>query len=145
MQRVGSILKRFVTDYGLEAGLPLNKIKNQWAHIAGETLAYHTYPDIIKDRTIFIVVDTPQWMHHVSFYKLEILEKLKPYKINKVRFKLGKVNRYPVKQREGHTVYKVTDNESQFIENIIKDIKDVELRDKFRMLFLKGFGYKRKT
>jgi len=140
MQRVGGILKGFVKDYGLETGLTLVRIKDQWTNLVGLTIALHTSPDIVKGKTIFILVDTPQWMHHLSFYKQEILEKLKDYKIENIRFKLGRIpERADVKQ-EIPTI-SLSDEDFRYIEDTIKDIRDDELKEKFRKLLRKIFVY----
>jgi len=139
MYPLTSILNKFIKDYGLEAGLTLNKIRNQWAGLVGHTIAMHTSPDIIKGNTIFIAVDTPQWMHHLSFYKQEICEKLKPYKITEVRFKLGKLPAGDSSQKREDAGRKadnvsLTEEDSRFIENTLRSIKDNELKEKFRVL-----------
>lgn len=145
MQHVGSILKKFVNDYGLEAGLTLTTIKNQWGALVGQTLAAHTSPDLIKGKTIFITVDTPQWMHHLSFYRQEILEKLKNYKIDKVRFKLGRVDENPATEYEKTSHCELSEEDSRYIENTIRSLKDNELREKFRILLSDTLSHKKKN
>jgi len=142
MQRVGGILKKFIKDYGLETGLTLVRIKGEWTNLVGLTIASHTSPDIVKGKTIFILVDTPQWMHHLSFYKQEILEKLKGYEIENIRFKLGRIpERTDVKH--DMPVLPLNDKDSRYIEDAIKDIRDDELKEKFRKLLKKMFVYNR--
>ncbi|MCK5426532.1 MAG: DUF721 domain-containing protein [Thermodesulfovibrionia bacterium] len=145
MQRVGTILKKFVGDYGLETGLSLVKIKKQWTKLVGQTLASHTFPDIIKGKTIFITVDTPQWMHHVSFHGHEIAEKLKSYNIEKVRFKLGKICANPGCESARSDIYKLSDEDTRYIEDTVKGIKSDELKEKFRLLLTHALGHKKRT
>ncbi len=148
MQRAGSILKKFIRDYGLEAGLTISIIKNQWVNLVGKTIAVHTFPDIMKGNTVFIVVDTPQWMHHLSFYRQDICEKLKPYKVREVRFRLGKL---PLedsfrKKADIRTVINslpLTDEDSRYIENTIRSLKDKELQQRFRQLLANALTKKR--
>ena len=134
MQRVGGILKRFVKDYGLETGLHLAGIKTQWQKLVGQTLAAHTSPDIIKGKTIFINVDTPQWMHHLSFYKQEMLEKLKNYGIENVRLKLGRLNESCADEIKTSNAYQLTEEDAKYIEDTIQNLKNDELKEKFRRL-----------
>ena len=134
MQRVGGVLKRFVKDYGLETGLHLAGIKTQWQKLVGQTLAAHTSPDIIKGKTIFINVDTPQWMHHLSFYKQEMLEKLKNYGIENIRLKLGRLDEYSVNEFKTANVYHLTEEDAKYIEDTIQNLKNDELKEKFRKL-----------
>jgi hypothetical protein len=144
MQRVGSILKKFVNDYGLERGLTLTAIKNQWSILVGQTLAAHTSPDVIKGKTIFITVDTPQWMHHLSFYSQEILEKLKQYKIDKVRFRLGRLTESLNEELKVANPPQLTEEDSRYIENTIRSLKDDELKEKFRILLSDALRHKKR-
>jgi hypothetical protein len=143
MQRLDGILKRFVHDYGLEGGLTLHEIKKQWADIIGHPLAAHTFPYSLKNRTIIIGVDTPQWMHHVSFYKHEILGRLRPYEVTAVRFKLYREPKDTGKRRETRKARQLTDNDYQFIEHAIKDMKSDTLRRKLRSLLSNAMKYKK--
>ncbi len=149
MQRAGNILKKFTKEYGLEGGLTLQAIKNQWEHLVGQTIALHTSPDIIKGKILTLVVDTPQWMHHLSFYKQDICEKLKPYKVTEIRFKLGRLpvedsfrKRVDIKQEINNI--SLTEEDSRYIENTLRSIKDNELKERFRMLLTNALKHKRK-
>ncbi len=144
MQRVGGILKNFVKDYGLATGLNLSAIKKQWINLMGQTLAAHTSPDIIKGKTIFIIVDTPQWMHHLSFYKQEILEKLKHYKIENVRFKLGRVDADSATESGAADTRRLTGEDSEYIEDTIQNLKDAALKEKFRILLSDALRHERR-
>lgn len=144
MQRIGNIIKGFIKDYSLEGGLTFQKLKNQWPNLVGQTIASHALPDIIKGKTIFITVDTPQWMHHLNFYKQEILEKLKDYKIENVRFKIGKLpERIDTKQEINS--FSLNAEDFKYIEDTIKDIRDEELKERFRKLLKKMFAYNRRV
>ena len=148
MQRAGNILKKFIKTLGLEAGVTLSEIRNHWIKIVGETIATHTSPDIIKGKTIFITVDTPQWMHHLSFFKHEIIEKLKPYRVAEIRFKLGKLSdedsfreRTGIKQQSKNIP--LTEEDLLYIENTVKSIKDDDLKERLRTLLKNALKTKR--
>lgn len=139
MQRAGSILKKFLHNYGLETGLTLATIKNQWLKLVGQTIAIHTSPDLIKGNTLFINVDTPQWMHHLSFFKQDLCHKLKPYKITEVRFKLGKLPvgdsfRKAVNISKEVNSVSLSEEDLRYIENTVRSVKDDGLKEKFRVL-----------
>lgn len=143
MHRVGGILKRFISEYGLESGLTLEKIRNHWLKLVGQTIAEHTSPDSIKGETIFIVVDTPQWMHHLSFYKDEIIEKLMSYNINDVRFRLGRLPEETNFQAEKNNIL-LSEEDSQYIKNAVSGLKDDELREKMRLLLTSALTNRKK-
>lgn len=133
MQPLSNILKKFVKDYGLDSGITLNIIKNQWIKLVGQNIALHTSPDLIKGNTLFINVDTPQWMHHLSFFKQDICQKLNPYRITEVRFKLGKLPESANISKEINSV-SLSEEDLRYIENTVRSIKDDELKERFRVL-----------
>ncbi len=137
MQSLNNILKKFIKELGLESGLTLQAIKNQWEHLVGQTIALHTSPDTIKGKILTLVVDTPQWMHHLSFYKQEIVEKLDRYNINEVRFRLGKLPTIIKKEREGTSnIECLKEEDKMYIKDTISVIKDEELKKRVKTLLI---------
>ena len=134
MQPLDKILRKFIKDYGLETGLTLTAIRKQWEKLVGQAIASHTCPEEIKGKTIFVTVDTPQWMHHLGFFKQEMCEKLKPYKVTEVRFKLGRLLKTEDSGEDIKKSILLTEEDSQYIENTLECIKDSELKEKFRVL-----------
>lgn len=133
MHSFNTVLNKFVKDFGLEGGAALTDLQKQWANIAGQTIASHTSPFTIKNSVLTLTVDTPQWMHHLSFVKEEILGKLEKFNISEVRFRLGKL------PAPAHTVIDncermLTDDDKRYIENTLRRIKDKELKKSFRRL-----------
>jgi hypothetical protein len=139
MQHLRKILGQFVKDFGIEGGAALSVIKRQWKDIAGPAVAAHTFPDIIKGGILTIIVDTPQWMHHLSFFKGDISEKLRTFNVNvqDVRFRLG---RLPEKtwSYAGTENVKLTADDARFIENTLRHVKDEDLRKTFEKLIAHG-------
>jgi hypothetical protein len=109
----------------------------------GETVASHTSPDTAKNGILTVLVDSPQWMHHLSFYKEEMTGKLKGFGISEVRFRIGKVTAGGRKRHEtpGSAL---SDDDQRFIENTLKGIRDEELRSRFRRLITHGLTRGRK-
>jgi hypothetical protein len=133
MHSLNTVLKKFVKDFGLEGGAALTNLRKQWATIAGQTIASHTSPFTIRSSVLTLTVDTPQWMHHLSFVKEEMLDKLGKFNISEVRFRLGKL------PAPAHTVTDncermLTADDKRFIENTLRSIKDKELKKSFRRL-----------
>jgi hypothetical protein len=139
MEPLRKILGQFTKDIGIESASVLNAIRRKWADIVGPAIAAHTFPDTISSKALTIIVDTPQWMHHLSFYKEEISEKLRFCNMQGVRFKLG---RLPEKtdiplSKEGAVL---SDEDLRFLENTIGNIKDEELKETFRKLIVHGLS-----
>ncbi len=137
MQSLQNILRKFLKDFNLEDGIVINSVRSQWINIVGQTIATHTFPDIIKGKVLTLIVDTPQWLHHLSFYKEEIAEKLAHYNIADIRLRQG---RLPERTKKGdkRENIKLTDDELRYIENTVKSIKDEELKERFRLLITHG-------
>lgn len=143
MQPLRNILGKFVKEFGLEGGVVLNTLRSQWVDIVGQTIALHTSPDIIKAKILTLIVDTPQWMHHLSFFKEEISEKLKPYKVDGIRFRLGKLPE-TVEEIRNKGEITLSDEDLRYIENTVKNITDEELKGKFRILIRHGLAGRKK-
>lgn len=137
MESLNNILKKFIKEFGLESGLTLNTIKSQWVNIVGQTIAAHTFPDTIKGKILILIVDTPQWMHHLSFYKEEISKKLKPYNVTGVRFRLGRLPEKTNGRQEENNLT-LTEEDLRYIENTLRNIRDEELKEKLRSLLTHG-------
>lgn len=142
MYPLNSILKKFTRDLGLEGSAALKTIRDRWNDLVGPTIATHASPDIIRGKTLTIVVDTPQWMHHLGFYREEILHKLEAYGVREIRFRLGRPSSHDTTGQ--YKELPLTDEDSRYIEESIKIIKDQELREKFRTLFIHGLTRSRK-
>ncbi len=137
MHSLHNILRKFVKDFGLEGGVVINAVRRQWTNLVGQAVAAHTFPDTIRGKILILIVDTPQWMHHLSFYKEEISLKLKPFDINGIRFRLGRLpeeNRTPLMEENTG----LTDEDLRYIENTLKNVKDDELKEKFKTLIIHG-------
>lgn len=137
MHSLNGLLKKYFKESGIENGLLVNKLKKKWPELVGKTIAAHTSPDEIKDRQLTIAVDTPQWMHHLGFFKAELSEKLKPYDLTDIRFKLGRlpkaeISKPPLNKPE------LSNDDSAYIENTLKDIDDPELKEKLKKLLTHG-------
>jgi hypothetical protein len=137
MHSLHTILSKLIKDYGLEGGIVLRAIHKQWKDIVGHAIASHTSPLELKSKLLTINVDSPQWMHHLGFFKEEMLDKLKSYKIEQIRFKLGKVTAQ-THEETSSLERNLSDDDLRYIENTLKDVKDTELRETFRKLIVHG-------
>ncbi len=137
MQPLRRILGEFINDFGIESGIILNAVRSKWADIVGPPIAVHTFPDTIRGKVLTIIVDTPQWMHHLGFFKEDILEKLKSYKIDEIRFRLGRLPEKIDKQAVEENI-ELSDEDLRYLENTLKNIEDEELKETFKKLIIHG-------
>ena len=76
-------------------------------------------------------------MHHLSFYKETILEKLGQYEITAVRFRVGRLSR-KAEVREMTEDSVLAEEDARYMENTLKHLKDEDLKEKFRTLITHG-------
>ncbi|MBI5740021.1 MAG: DUF721 domain-containing protein [Nitrospirae bacterium] len=137
MQSFQNILRTFVKSYGLESGVSLNALRNKWTDIVGRPVSSHTCPDMIKGNVLTVIVDTPQWMHHLSFFKEEIISRLSQYNVAEVRFRIGRLPEETKDVQKGGNAA-LSEDDTRYIENTLMGLKDEELREKFRTLIAHG-------
>ncbi len=137
MQPLNKVLDKLIKDVGIEGGVAIAAVRRQWNSIVGDAIASHTCPDTVKGKVLTIIVDTPQWMHHLSFFKGEISEKLDRFDIRDVRFRIG---RLPVtKNNNSPEIAKdLSESEMRYLDNTVRTIKDKDLQEKLRKLISHG-------
>ncbi|MDH4027339.1 MAG: DUF721 domain-containing protein [Nitrospirota bacterium] len=145
MQPIDDVLRKCIKSLGLGSGAVFKAVCNQWPKIVGEAVAAHTFPDMIKGGTLTIIVDSPQWMHHLGFYKAEIAGKLERYDIKEIRFRSGKLPPKKAAQAHEEAAVELSDEDRTFIENTVRNIEDAELRNTFRTLIAHGLSKGRKA
>ncbi len=137
MQSLQGLLKKFAKDFKLEDGVVITALRNKWTDLVGETIAVHTFPDMIKGRQLTLIVDSPQWRHHLDFLKNDICEKIERYGIDKLKFRIGKIPESRGKLSKAVEA-EFTEDDLRYIENTIKNVKDEELKETFRKLIAHG-------
>jgi hypothetical protein len=144
MEPIGTIFNRIVRDIGLENARKINVIRKKWAELVGEVISNHAYPETLKGDMLILTVESPQWMHHLTFYKDEIITRLNTLGIKRVNFRLGKL---PVYTNTTTKVKEIplTENDKEYVNDILKDIKDDELRERLKRLLLHGLTRGKKS
>lgn len=137
MKSFGTIFNKIARDIGLESGRKINSIRKQWHNLVGETIAIHAYPETIRGDMLVLAVETPQWMHHLTFYKEEITLKLNAFGIKRVNFRLGKL---PDSCNTAHNDKEVllTEDDRRYLNDTLKDINDKELKEGLKKLLIHG-------
>ena len=74
-QDISEILKELRATTDLGQRLEEAEIWEHWQEIAGPELAPHAAPVLIREGTLVIVVDSPVWMHKITYKKPEIIDK----------------------------------------------------------------------
>lgn len=139
MQHLNTILRQLAKEYGIEGGEALNSLRRRWFSLVGKAVAAHTFPEALKNRVLTVVVDTPQWMHHLSFFKQDISDRIASPEVREIRFRIGRIKQKAGEQ-PGTDSVKLSDRDMRYIEGIVQDIPDEDLRLKFRSLMMHGLA-----
>jgi len=130
MQRAGTLLKALVRDLGLEDGVRLAQLQSEWHSIFRKPLSDHMFPSFLSGNELILSVDSPVWMQELKYYVADIVKTLAPYRIEKVRFKLGRVRNRP-SQGAGKIetpVANLSPQERTFIEETVARVQDESLK-----------------
>ncbi|MEK6527225.1 MAG: DUF721 domain-containing protein [Nitrospirota bacterium] len=73
---VASILKRVVHRHGIETKLFEHSLHRRWPEIAGDQIAAHTRPDLIRFKKLFLIAENSVWLHQLTFLKPTLIEKI---------------------------------------------------------------------
>jgi hypothetical protein len=144
MYSLNALLKKYFKESGLESGLIVNRINKEWSKIVGNTIAAHTSPESVKGKLLVITVDTPQWLHHLGFYKDEISEKLKQFGLTEIKFRLGKTSKI-IHDAPQQIRPELSEDDIYYIEKTLKGIHDPELREKLEKLITHGLREEKKN
>lgn len=114
------------------------KIRSRWAEIAGEVLASHTEPVLIKSSKLHVLCDSPAWAQQVCLLAGNIVERVKGVvglKLSGVEASFGKPGRpRPQRPPEPRTApFKVEIDPSD-----IEKVRDPKLADLLRQLARAG-------
>ena len=73
---VNSILNKMVQTSGLGKQLAYAEIWTRWPEVAGPHLFEHGRPKTVKDGTLYIVAESPVWMHRFAFHKWTLIQRI---------------------------------------------------------------------
>ena len=90
---ISSVISNLSKSLGFETRMIELSVQKRWHEIMGENIANHTRPGEIRYKKLYINVDNPLWMHHLLFFKEEMLKKVNDLigreVVSEIRFKLG--------------------------------------------------------
>ncbi|HTR44183.1 MAG TPA: DUF721 domain-containing protein [Thermodesulfovibrionales bacterium] len=146
MKRIGSLISPLVKSLGIEGALRLEGIRGEWAVLFGEPLSLHMSPVSLRNDELLIAVDSPVWLQQISFYRKDIIEKLRPFHVAEVRFRLGKIRQtkdFREKPASPPAKKALDKNTLRFIEQTLSGIEDDALRKSIGDLMERAFSQER--
>jgi len=79
-----------------KGGSPDNQIQEQWPDLAGKGIAKHTKPYALKNRILFVRVDSATWAHELTSRHRAVLlkrlhDKFGDKTVEKIYFRTGEI------------------------------------------------------
>ncbi|MDA8168529.1 MAG: DUF721 domain-containing protein [Nitrospiraceae bacterium] len=140
MRRIDKGLSGIVKELGLEDAIKLRSIREKWAGLLGQPLVNHIRPQSLQESVLSIQADSPLWLSQVSFFKQDILSRLRPFGVKDIKFRAGPVpedkKRDGIKEKAPRR--QLTTAEREFIEASILPIRDEGLRKQARRIMEKA-------
>lgn len=144
MEKAGSLLGPVVKRLGIESGVRLSHIKNDWHTLFDKPLSLHMSPSRLTEGELLLNVDSPVWVQQLNFYKREITARLSRYGVREIRFRIGKVSPLKSGQEGGQTLSELSGEDARFIEQLVDTITDDDLKSALRSAAEKSLRTKKK-
>lgn len=144
MNKAETVLGPMLKQLGIENGVRLQRIRNDWPDIFEKSISTHMFPAALKEGELLLHVESPAWMQQLTYYKKEIIRKLSSYAITGVRFRLGSITKKK-EEREAHKpVRSLSSEEISFAASVVAEIRNEELKDSIRKAIEKSLIADRK-
>jgi len=91
MEKARDVLGRVLKTHDISRADALGRLVNSWPSLVGSSIAAHTLPVDLRNKVLFLSVDSPVWMQQLSFLKSDLLEKMHGRGIDDIILRLGRV------------------------------------------------------
>ena len=132
MKKTGAVLGPLLRNLGLESGVRLARIRNDWYEIFDEQITSHLFPVSFSDRELLLHVTSPIWMQQCSYYKSEIIKKLSAYDVQDIRFRLGRIPQKKKAISPPRKTSELTPENRFFISELLSDVSDESLKESIK-------------
>ena len=149
IEKLSSLLNKTLASHGLTTRLKEYRVVGRWEKIVGKVIARHAQPSSLRGKKLSVVVDSSAWMQQLSLLKPELLEKLNQGlgagSLHEITLKMGTVA--PAERPEvGRASPAALDKDAiKKIEEYIRGLKDLDVREGLRRLIEKDLLNKRKA
>ena len=75
-QSLGSAIKEFLTAYRLDEKYDQTRLIHSWEKVAGRMIAMHTTDLYIKNRILFVSIDSPGLRSELNYSREKIVKSL---------------------------------------------------------------------
>lgn len=132
VEKAAHVLSPLIKKLGLTAGVRLGRIRSEWNILFGPTLSAHMWPSRLTESELIVNIDQPIWIQQLTFHKKQIVEKLTPYGVKDVRFRIGRIRRLATPGPMVREPAELSAEDTAFVETLVSAIGDEKLRDVIR-------------
>lgn len=127
MEKTDSLLAPVLKRLGIEDGVRLARIQAAWEDIFDRPLSQHISPARYAGGELLINVESPPWLQQLTYCKRDVVNKLGPFGVREVRFRIGRIYR---RERQGEAIPATTlsAEDRRFIEELIEGVADDAIR-----------------
>ncbi len=79
IESVDNLLIKLIKKRKWEGNFSLRKLQNEWADIVHKNISNHSNPTFIKNKKLYIDVDSPIWSNELTFLKDKVIERINGY------------------------------------------------------------------
>jgi len=144
MKKAETVLGPMLKQLGIENGVRLERIRNDWPDIFEKSISPHMFPATLNEGELLLHVESPSWMQQLTYYKKEIIQKLSSYAITDVRFRLGRITNRKKKQEVQKPKRALSSEEVSFAASVVADIMNQALKESIRKAIEKSLVADRK-
>lgn len=147
MDEIKSMLDHTLKKLGLKTRVLEYKVMELWEDVVGDTISGHASVYELHRGVLFVQVDHPVWIQHLSFAALDIQNKLNKAVgakvVKEIRFKAGnrcnkKKTYQDMDDNVKSAIVNLTEEEITKIKMMVAEIIDPDVRKKTESLIMKG-------
>ncbi|MEL7568809.1 MAG: DUF721 domain-containing protein [Dehalobacterium sp.] len=146
MEKINKLVDVTLNKLGLKTRALEYKVMELWESVVGEMIIKHASVVEMHRGVLFVHVDHPVWIQHLSFAAQDIKNRLNETigekVVKEIRFKAGnRCNEQKIKQDIGKTASRkraLSFEELEKIEAMVKEIGDLEIRKVVASLIRQG-------
>lgn len=136
MNKMKNIVENTLRKLGLQTRALEYKVMEIWEDVLGDTITKHASVHEMQRGVLFVHVDHPAWIQHLSFAAIDIKKKLNAAVgakvVKEIRFKAGnrcdKPKKYQDMNNSEQLIVHIPQEENKNIESIVQEIEDPEIR-----------------
>jgi len=144
MKKAETVLGPMLKQLGIENGVRLERLRNEWPDIFEKSISSHMFPATLKEGELLLHVESPAWMQQLTYYKKEIIRKLSSYAVTDVRFRMGRITKRKQQQEAEKPMRPLSPEEISFAASVVAEIRNEALRDSIRKAIEKSLAADRK-